>query len=291
MASSAGVSDVYLDNFRIAGTLQECELGRDRLRDAFTQAGVTADPNPWPIEHEYDFLGIHFMHKTSEVGITQRIRTKVQNACCFPRTLRDLLSTVGLLVFAGRVLGLSLAKRFPIFKFMRRRSSYDLDAEVDAWQCVSVTLQEWVGEVLTANPRRVVTHSDNKITLFTDASLSGWGAFWFKEGTGSSTGGDYDTGEACGCFTNPEPIVRLEARALLYGIRAAPKAQFLVLCIDNQPLVGALRKSSSREYHLNRIVGQIVELLSECYEAWEVNWIPSAHNYADGLSRGKLARL
>lgn len=103
--------------------------------------------------------------------------------------------------------------------------------------------------------------------------------------------GAYDSGTAWGCFSNAENIARLEARALLYGIREAPPAHSLKLCIDNQALLGALKKGRSQEFFLNKLILQIIELLRERCNTWEVIWIPSEHNFADSLSRKCLAHI
>lgn len=126
LMARAPVYDVYFDNFRIVGSQQQCELGRVRLRDAFTKESL--------LILIFGILRVRLSGNPFHAQVVRgrdhkRIRDKVQVACCFPRTLRDLLSTVGSLIFAGRVLGLSLAKGFPIFKFMRCRSSFALDAK------------------------------------------------------------------------------------------------------------------------------------------------------------------
>jgi hypothetical protein len=159
-------------------TLTTFELPAPRLCHVRTVSvrhcyGFTTDPAEWKIESEYDFLGIHFVRAKGEVCLTERIRSKVEAICCTPHSLRDLLVTVGLLVFAGRVLGIALAKRFPVFKFIRRRARQDLDAAANTWKCVPVVLREWADDILSAAPRKVFHQSHEVVTIFTDTCFKG----------------------------------------------------------------------------------------------------------------------
>jgi hypothetical protein len=60
----------------------------------------------------------------------------------------------------------------------------------------------------------------------------------------------------------------------------------IVICSDNQGVVGALKNESSRNSHQNTILRRIITYTQQ-HGIWLTSkWIPTADNVADGPSRG-----
>ena len=229
------------------------------------------------------FLGVAFSHRTMEVAISARTREKIENTSA-PTTLREWMAAAALFGYAGRVLGVPLAPRFVIYKFLRRRGAWPLDLPVCSWNCALDALAAWKRELLDAPPRRVTTPLPDEIVLFTDACPKGWGAFWFENAQLNTAGADFEPDLAWGTFGEEEAIAVLEARALEYGLARVRPCGLLRICIDNAALAHVLRRGWSRSFALNTVCARILEGLGR-HAAHEVLHIASAKNVADALSR------
>lgn len=284
-AGEAQNTDVYLDNFRFTGPIHRAVRAAAAFQEACRTTGVTTEQWPWEAGVSYEFLGILFDHQEGTVTIAAKTRLRIQEVQP-PRTVREWLAVVGLLVFAGRILGMALASRFPIFKFIRRRSRWPLEADAVSWDCALEALGSWRREVLASQPRKVAIPTDTRTVIFTDACPNGWGAVWFVGAEVGSAGAQFsneDLGMAWGKFDHEESIAVLEGRALEYGIAAARPQGTTQLCIDNAALQGAVRKSWSRNPFLNAIVQRVRDNLKG--RVWEVVLVRSVENVADPLSR------
>jgi hypothetical protein len=276
--------DVYLDNFRFAGSPADSQSAARRFETWCALFGATVGQEKPEHSTDYDFLGVRFSHGDSSVALGQKTRGKLAEATV-PETLRGWMSRVSLFVFASRVLGLPLATRFVVFKFLRRRARWPLDAPVLPWNCAAESLERWRLDLLGAPPRTVTTPLLQETVLFTDACPKGWGATWFEGGVVRSTGADFDVAVAAGAFHHEEPIMVLEARALEKGVALVPPSGALKIAVGNSALYFSLLRGWSRNFALNAVVSRILAALRARGAAWDAVWVPSAENLADALSR------
>ena len=121
--------------------------------------------------------------------------------------------------------------------------------------------------------------------LYTDASLSGWGACFFDDdGFTTSTGGSWSPEES------KLDISVLEARAVRLAFstlaRQLARCRSVDLRVDNTGVEYALRRGGARAEDLNREVGEFFEAHGGVPFATTVGYVKSADNPADAPSRG-----
>lgn len=127
------------------------------------------------------------------------------------------------------------------------------------------------------------------ITLFSDASLDGWGAVLFAGGKILMDCGPWPLG------TNKH-INILESKALENSIIFLKRYLFenlqtrsanVSILVDNTSVLGAVKKEQSASFHLNVLAGRILDSLNMCerINRWEIHYVSSAENCADTPSR------
>ena len=127
----------------------------------------------------------------------------------------------------------------------------------------------------TALVRRTVVVTD----ACKEFSKASWGVVWIREGRVTFESG---------VFRNVKPnIATLEFDALNYGVRNAPHGAILAL-VDNSNVVDVIRRGRTsslplhqklKEFRSIRKAGSITD--------FNILWIPSKWNPADGISRQK----
>jgi hypothetical protein len=172
---------------------------------------------------------------------------------------------------------------------MRRRSvalGTALDCPANIWPCIRSSLEQWTQ--LCVDNRRVPVHAIPQpvdLVLFTDASEWGWGAV-LCQGSQIRT--------AAGAWSNLEAsrhINELETDAVGRAIRAfSPHlmGHGVRLMLDNTSAIAVLRKGHSPSYFLTSRFLEVHQLLRCLHvEFATLQYVPSASNLADALSRGR----
>jgi hypothetical protein len=130
--------------------------------------------------------------------------------------------------------------------------------------------------------------SNPRCTLFTDASLFGWGGFLISsDGSVHIVGGAWsDTSLVSG------DISWLEARAVRYSIQALRgiimQHRSIDLRIDNTSVTAAMSKGRAKAATVHVEVIQPIEWLRVHNIHVYVSYVASEHNPADPISRGKF---
>lgn len=288
------VADTYIDNVRFSaddpGYLRDA-LGCMYELCAQHEVGIVINE---PVEtalaiidaQKYEFLGVEYDHRTQEVQICKHVREKIAaSATTTDDTLsiRDVLAWYGRLSYATVVYRLARAPYYMATKYLRRRVGRELDAPAKLWPSARKALVEWGRRILEIGPCRV-THPDSSLgaaTLFTDASGKGYGGVLF-----TTTGGVAIT--AGKWAENSSSINVLEARALRFCLVDFTDVLRDVNCldvkIDNTSALGALLKTHSPAWELNKEVGLII-----ASPLWasvrSVQYVRSEDNRADVPSR------
>lgn len=280
--------DVYIDNFLFAFHSKEAASS---TREVFTTIcntlGVTLNEFAGPqhlvgLEHR----GVVF--QTSGTATTAKISSKTQQKLMdalrhinrLP-TLADALSIFGVCQYASRIHRLPLFPFYHIYKFIRRRSRLiatsvlSLKEEARIWPSIVGLWERWILEILHTVRTPLLTSCPYHIV--SDASNSGWGAVIFPPGGAPFA--------VAGSWTPVTSTLHINAKELLALTLAAthvPRGEKLKLLLDNTSAIAAISNSRSRSFTLNSLLRNFLPY----YEIASVDYVPSANNIADGLSRG-----
>ena len=289
---------VFIDNVRLAAPTPELlESASDYWDRRAEEEGIVYRPEPTET-----FLGMDFDFQSTD-GDTFPVRPsqKSRDAIQSQRSLldadspefgavRELFSRC---VYAARVMRLPLAKYYAIFKFMRRHLSKGTSptARINIWSSALGTWKAWIKLILSAKfvAHPVAGDADPSI-LFTDASLSGWGAVLV-----------HDNGifEAAGRWPRSKPFKSgdmgmLETaavrRAAFSFRRHLANAKAISVVVDSTTAGFALAKGASPSFAVNQeVLGTLAELPGHAHIS--TSYIRSEDNPADGPSRGKSFSL
>lgn len=204
-------------------------------------------------------------------------------------TLRRFLGVMGHLFHAGVIVKLNWAKYFHILKFYRRKMSafskgtITLESPIKMWSILWKDWYELYSEVWKFSFFQVgVSHEreNSSVTLYTDASDSGWGAVLLYDGIILETGERWDAVERKRHISEKE-MVAVEKAATAF--RDVLKGKHINLLIDNTTVIGVLRRGYSAHFHLNKHVAAVLQRLHAT--SYDIEYVSSALNMADGASR------
>jgi ribonuclease HI len=124
-------------------------------------------------------------------------------------------------------------------------------------------------------------------TLYSDASLSGWGAVLHDNirSTTVATGGRWTPSEA------RRHINELEVMAVVQAFRAFDlRGADVHVLVDNTSALAGIKRGYSAAYAINNRLGELAELTSEL-RILSVDYVASEDNWADAPSRGHALQL
>jgi hypothetical protein len=285
----------FIDNIRFHGTnvdhvnaAAEAFLARCR----FIKATVREEPPDV-------FLGATVDPSTGKVGCTPSSLEKLAAAGqkvlasehCTLGELREYLSR---LFWASRILRISPAMHYAAIKCARRRFSQLADspneAKTSIWPCARESFAVWQQSIMDHQPvQHLFFGVENSrvgevLTLFTDASLSGYGAVLLSDD------GSVDTFQGTWSATDPSEINQLEMRTVSlasdHWSGRLCAAREIVLVMDNTSCLSTLKKGSAHSWALNRELRSALRSLPDSTPV-TVAYLASSLNPADALSRGR----
>lgn len=284
------IVDVYIDNFLVAF---DCAEAARKTKDGFmaicNTLGVTLNEFAGPqgvvgLEHRGVVFQSSGSIKTAKISAkTQQKLTEALRHIHRSPTLADVLSIFGVCQYASRVHRLPLFPFYHIYKFIRRRSRLISSAELSLndnariWPSIVGLWEVWIGEVLRTFRTPLSTSCPYHIV--SDASNSGWGAVIFPpSGTPFAVAGSWAP------TMSTLHINAKELLALTLATTHVPRGEKLKLFLDNTSAIAAINNSRSRSFTLNNLLKNLLPY----YEIASVDYVPSANNIADGLSRGQF---
>lgn len=283
--------DVFLDNFRCCGNRRSALQLATTIASNCDYVGLRInDRELMSFQTRYDFLGVTCDHLKKTIELSQKSRLKLTQILNFidnsysDMTCADMLSMFGFLIYASNITDSHLAQYYHCFKFLRRRARLNLADKdpVHPWNCIRTTWRSWVSALLEAPPTPITTpHHLDRIVLFTDASMQGWGAFVILQDTFAWTGAKW--------ADNSRIIAELEAWAIVNALTAFANIIsncHVVLMVDNTSCISALNKKRSTNFTINQVSGWVDAFMRERNATWEIHYVPSANNLADAPSRG-----
>jgi hypothetical protein len=313
--------DGLIDNVRLSGDKLENLLGATSLLLALArQVNCTWNPefvrsfssSGEACTNKYTFLGIVFDHSASSVQLSSKtlqklakVRTELSRVFSGAQSdspqstwsLRDLLRVMGILHYSSIITKADLSLFYNCYKYARTMtqgadgSSFQLDDPIPFWPSCQPSFCRWL-RFLIRNTPRVVKNSltPPHLTMFTDASLSGWGAILFGGRHVLVVAGRWAPSSVIYARATAG-INFLELRAVRLALKEflptllLHEVRFLPLRIDNTSALYAIRKSRSGSYALNCEVSKIGRLLRAGNISLLPTYIKSGDNPADYWSR------
>jgi hypothetical protein len=244
------------------------------------------------------FIGGDWDHSGKTIACTEKFLRRLPQKCPQTLSLQEAERLFGRLIHAAGMLRLPLAHYYWAMKWYRRRVNGFTNGTVGIeeqhivpWS-VRTCLQQWIGDA-----RRIVKiphggFGDKVATLFTDASLKGWGAILVTAAAevrvaGAAWKSTYDSSY----------ISTLEASAVVNALVpcgewirrdvAVGRLDALTMVMDNTSVIAAAARGTAREDTLNAEIARMVDILRALEIGVVFQYITSAANPADGISRGR----
>jgi hypothetical protein len=279
--------DVWVDGARFAGSAKAVEKAANFCRSNATDVRATFKDG-LQIGEKYEFIGVAFDHVAHEVKVASKTATALAHPV---HTLQDLEKHVGRLIFASAVTRLPLAQFYLALKWAKRkinllnRSILHLDSPVEVPPSVRREFSQWLS--LAFQPRQIAPGSrnstPNRMTIFSDASKSGWGAVLIDSHNRVLVSG--------GEWRSEKTISALEVEAIVLALTAfhghLKAASRIDIKVDNTSAEWALRKGSAATSLVPPLL-RALTILRSLDVPVSVAYIKSKDNPADLPSRGPV---
>ena len=296
--------NVFIDNIRFAGNESHVvQMAMHNFLRSSEAVGLRCEaPTFSPC---YTFLGIVYDHSLRAIYCSEKSLSKLPRRCPEAITLRDGLSLLGRLMWISQCTALQPFNYYAAVKCIRRRisSGASLDDYINLWPCATSAFDSWIIAALQNPPRicmplRTDIERSPHATIYSDASLSGWGAVVYYKRSG--IGGLKTTF----CFGGSWPphlvslhINILEGNACRNAVtqllaflakQNLPSPASMHFVVDNTTWAASLKRrtASLRTYHLSWLRQSILSVLaSSDIATYSVQWIATSHMPADILTR------
>lgn len=276
----------YIDNFRsLSPKFHETAVSFHTICTVLNVTlNATLEETLQAIGKPYEFRGVLFQEGTAHLAPKTKMKLMTAHkALQFAQqwTLHDVQSVFGLCIYATSILRSPTSSLYHIFKFVRRRCNQITDANALAhmWPSIVQPWRLWIEQLCSHPGRTIFPPGLPEYTVVSDASRTGYGGYAFMNGSMSAVGGKWHL------WTQRMPICELEALALKITLeRLVPLGASVTCRIDNMSVKGALEKGRSRSFWLNQHIAE----LTQKWHIKEVQYVRSADNIADPISRGEL---
>ena len=289
----------HVDNIRaLFDNFEDAEHYSRWLEDRAEACGVTFNSDELGVHTQGPFCGMFCDYEVKSVCLLPKILRKIERwrshlASEKPLCAGDIAEMFGVLFYSSSVLRCNLATFYFAIKAYRRVCSRlskgtVLESEEVSFSSRSRTdVIEWLDSLAENIPSRPAPkHLAPKYTLYSDASLAGWGAVLIRE----SDQHVFSTGAKWPDTLHGKHINTLEAIAALEGLSFFAhliRGSSVELRIDNTSCAFAIRKGYARALYLNSIVAMLTDLAAmHNIFVSSVKYVRSAANVADAISRG-----
>ena len=245
------------------------------------------------------FLGMKWNYTTATVQLTQKSLDRLTegetvmqhgNDCTF----RQYYTFFCRLLNYSRILRYPLATIYQLMKFTRKRLStlQNADCPTKLWACLQPLLKSWITTLRANNPTRHTHDSVQSDTvMFTDASLSGWGAVII---IGTRV---YECQGRWPGIHTPKDIARLEIQAIAQALTHCINTNLhlpphLLIAVDSTTAANVIHKGHSLAFTCNSALMQVYQCLHALnIQTLAIAYIHTAQNPADELSRFDFSTL
>lgn len=282
---------VWVDGVRAAGSEAIVKKYEEWLDKSAAETHITWNEKDNCTGAKYTFIGVQFDHSAKTVcskeKCVNRIRTSPIRA---DMSIGEAEALCGRLRHVSAICGIDIGEHWLFLKILRRRLSAlnhqrsTRSASAELPPSAMTDLQRWVDEC-KANPVRHIsaTQYDDRWLMYTDSSLSGWGAVLINKRTGEVrvAGGRWATA--------PPNINPAEVRAVTNGVRAfghlfLPNSIVDAL-VDNTSTIAGYAKGESKTFDMNAEQLELTAELKQISVTLRMRYVASKLNLADGRSR------
>ena len=168
----------------------------------------------------------------------------------------------------------------------------DLDEEIPIWPSCVKGWGVWLGELKRNTPTRHEPGNGGtaEATMFTDASVVGWGAVLVVGSEVHTVAGRWPKPIDCSEISTYEAnAVAMAAESFTTLLQPCKK---IIVRTDNTPTLFTLKKGCAKEFPLNEAIKRCGEAFAKSAPnaAIYVGYVPTEINPADPLSRGRHER-
>ena len=261
------------DSFVVADSFDKCKLGLKQLEQLLTKLGFVVHPTKSVLEptQRLTFLGFELDSREFKIFLTRDKEEKLIRAAQQllekpSPTIREVAGLVGLMVafsqafIYGEAHFKSLEKD-KIEALARSRGDFDHTMLVSSEGRKDILW--WLGNI--QNSGNPIQESSPDLTVFTDASMEGWGAHVGP----TRTGGRWSDSEKL------DHINVLELRAILFGLRSlcdVSSTHIRIMTDNTTALAYVKHKGGTRSPECN-----LVAKLIWSWAEQRTNWLSIAH--------------
>jgi hypothetical protein len=281
------------------GALEDVRAAANRFLTNCAYADVSVNKETTNDPHQIGvFCGVLYDYEHATRKVPQAMLEKLSvyvSRFNKSRTFQSTAALFGVLFHVSAVLRAPLSNWYHVIKWYRKamsfaaRSFVSLRTTIKFWNSVRPELEAWL-DYVNKNPITPnTTPTPTDVHLYTDASDSGWGAVLFiGDGTYRVVAGSWSAVE------RSRTIAERETMAVSLGITAFRdklKSSSFHLHVDNTAAMWSIAKGYSRAYFLNSRVSELRQVLASLHSKFDISFVCSENNIADGPSRGKIAQL
>ena len=283
-----GDIDIYLDGFRWSGATCQRDEYETWVENRAKKLDMTFKPSDSVNGTAYDFLGVSYNHKDKLFRLSQRFVKKLPKDMPVKLPFHELETLTARLIYASSILNIHLSRFYWAIKFARRQiaranKQFICDSStIFLPSCVIEQFRTWL-QLVVSNPWTLFTapRQGKRATLYTDASLSGWGAVLMLP-----SGAVYATGAA---WPRKMEINEGETQAVEHALRQFQQhwsnIAAIDLRVDNTSAAAALRKKWSDSESISRVLARIMKYAEYYKLKITPSYVRSAENLADKWSR------
>jgi hypothetical protein len=240
---------------------------------------------------EHEFIGGMWDFSSKTIRLSDKNKNKIASLILSDPSLDfdpfEVERLVGRLLFASGLLQIPLARFYWVIKWVAKlinKLNRGIVSRVRLPPSVFFSLIDWQQTCLSTHKITFGHNPNFSGTVFSDASISGWGAVFV-----SSTNRVFIVGGkwSNASFTHRD-IAFLEAEAARRGIiclqRFLANTHFKLI-LDNSSIVYALSKGFCKNLSINACLSDVFSVCDRLDATTEVEWISTHDNIADPISR------
>lgn len=290
--SSKVATDVWIDNVMFSGAAEKVRKEEVAFTERAQRANATINVSDSSgVSEKQVFIGVEFDFAKKTVDWSSKTAIKIHNIVFKERmTAAEIETAASRLMYASSIRKVRIANYYWAFKFVRRMLSNIGQAKFMRRDTVVIPrsalhhFKNWQHDLLSASAQLVERDVPASYTMWSDASMDGWGAVVIDERTQQV----HVTGARWSEHMKVLHINILEAVAVRYGLAAFPflRSNVVSPLIDNTSVIGAITKGASPSLSLNRELLLLNRLLdSTKIRLRRPQYVESSRNPADFWSR------
>jgi len=246
------------------------------------------------ISHEYDFLGATWNHINKTVELAKKNRLKLPDVLPSTMTAHELEGLIGRLIFVAQIMQDPLVNHYWLLKWARRffnglnTGRIFPDQQVVIPPSAAASLTRWLDAAKRPHKVRFANPGRSRATLFTDASLEGWGAVLvLADGSIHIAGGKFTENDHKNNINIAESLALQNALTSFSNLISSISLSCLDILVDNTSVEYNVRRGMPRADELASFVQKIWAKIFSLKISVTLNRVSTSMNPSDSISRGK----